>query len=130
MKHPLTPIARGLRKRATEHERILWRHLRDRQLSAFKFRRQVPLGGYVVDFACFESKVVVELDGSQHATKQGRATDAIRDALLAEAGFRVLRFWNRQVTKELPMVLETIYEVCRSRQSPPPCPFPIEKKET
>lgn len=122
MKHPLTPIARTLRKRSTKHERILWRHLRDRQLSAFKFRRQVPLCGYVVDFACFESKVVVELDGSQHATKQGRAADASRDALLAEAGFRVLRFWNRQVTKELPTVLETIYEVCRSRPSLSPSP--------
>ena len=118
MKHPLTPIARGLRKRSTKHERILWRHLRDRQLGDFKFRRQMPLGGYVVDFVCLETKVVVELDGSQHATKEGRAADAIRDAVLAEAGFRVLRFWNRQTTKELTMVLETIYEVCRSRQSP------------
>lgn len=126
MKHPLTPIARGLRKRSTKQEHILWRHLRERQLGGFKFRRQRPLGGYVVDFVCFETRVVVELDGSQHATQEGHMADAIRDAVLTEADFRVLRFWNRQVTKELPMVLETIYEVCRSRQSPSTTPFPEE----
>ncbi len=115
MKHPLTPIARTLRKRSTKYERLLWRHLRDRQLGDFKFRRQVPLGSYVVDFVCFETKVVVELDGSGHATKKGRAADAIRDAALAEADFQVLRFWNSEVTKDLPVVLETIYQACQAR---------------
>ncbi len=117
MKHPLTPIARTLRKRSTKHERLLWRHLRDRQVGDFKFRRQMPLGGYVVDFVCFETRVVVELDGSGHATKQGRAADAVRDAALTEADFQVLRFWNSQIANDLPLVLETIYQACKARSS-------------
>ncbi len=118
MKHPLTPIARTLRKRSTKYERLLWKHVRDRQLGGFKFRRQMPLGSYVVDYVCFETKVVVELDGSGHATKKGRAADAVRDAALAEADFLVLRFWNSEVTKDLPVVLETIYQACKARSIP------------
>ena len=77
----------------------------------------MPLGGYVVDFVCFETKIVVELDGSGHATQEGKAADAIRDAALAKADFQVLRFWNSQITKDLPLVLETIYQACKARSS-------------
>lgn len=81
--------------------------------------------GYVVDFVCFEAKVVVEVDGSQHASAAGRGADAVRDAWLAEAGFRVLLFWNHQVERELPVVLEQIYSVCGDPGSPSPWPSPI-----
>lgn len=113
-KNELTPLARTLRKRATEEERLLWRHLRGRRMG-FKFRRQTLLCGYIVDFVCFEKKVVIELDGSQHAETAHRTADKIRDARLRAAGFRVLRFWNRQVRESLDAVREHIYEVCRSR---------------
>ena len=124
-----TQVARLLRKRSTETERRLWSALRARQMD-FKFRRQVPVCGYVVDFACFERKVVVELDGSQHASEDGRADDAARDARLAEAGFRVLRFWNHQVYDELTVVLEQIYGLCAATDSPSPWPSPVEGEGT
>jgi very-short-patch-repair endonuclease len=115
-KKSLMPVARTLRRRSTEPERLLWRHLRARRLD-FKFRRQVPLGGYVVDFVCFEKKVIVELDGSGHASASGMAADAARDRALEAAGFCVLRFWNYQIYRELTTVLEQIYEACASSES-------------
>lgn len=124
-KNQLTPVARRLRKQATEPERLLWRHLRSRRIG-LKFCRQVPLGGYVVDFACFEKRVVIELDGSQHATDEGRTADADRDAALAEAGFRVLRFWNHQVYEDVETVCEQIYAACMNAPSidDSPSPYP------
>ncbi|WP_457651155.1 endonuclease domain-containing protein [Rhodocaloribacter sp.] len=112
----LMPIARTLRRRSTEPERILWRHLRARRLD-FKFRRQVPLEGCVVDFVCFEKKVIVELDGSGHASPSGMAADALRDHALEAAGFRVLRIWNYRIYRELPTVLEQIYDACASSET-------------
>ena len=109
-----TDLARALRKRATTAERILWRQLRGSQLGV-KFRRQVPLEGYIVDFVCFEKKVVVELDGSQHAAPVHRQRDVQRDATLARLGFRVLRFWNYEIYDSLDAVLNGIYETCASR---------------
>ena len=110
----LTQHARALRKRATNEEQMLWHRVRGQRLD-FKFRRQVPLCGYIVDFACFETKVVVELDGSQHAEPDHRAADRARDATLENAGFRVLRFRNRQIHESLDAVCEHIYAVCRNR---------------
>lgn len=83
----------------------MWFLLRDRRLAAFKFRRQVPICRYVADFACFEAKLVVELDGSQHA---GSLRDKLRDAELARRGFEVLRFWNRDLFLERDAVLNAI----------------------
>jgi very-short-patch-repair endonuclease len=83
--------ARRLRREMTDAERRLWAMLRGSQLEGAKFRRQVPIGRYIADFACFKSKLIVELDGSQHADS---AYDAERDAWLEAQGFRVLRFWN------------------------------------
>ena len=87
---------RQMRRSATEAERLIWSALRGRRLGGFKFRRQVWIGSYIADFLCAEAKLVIELDGSQH----GAATeyDARRDASLAEAGYRTLRFWNNDVT--------------------------------
>ncbi len=129
-KNPLIPVARRLRKQATEPERLLWRYLRARHLGP-KFRRQVPLCGYVVDFASFEKKVIIKLDGSQHATEEGLAADAVRDAKLAEGGFRVLRFWNHQVYEDIETVREQIYAACMSPTgTPSPCPSPTRGEGT
>jgi very-short-patch-repair endonuclease len=89
----------------TDAERKLWRALRSRSTGA-KFRRQVPLGPYIVDFVCFETKVIVEVDGSQHFENDN---DARRDRYFLERGFRVLRFWNNDVLLNLTGVLETIF---------------------
>jgi very-short-patch-repair endonuclease len=125
----VTAIARRLRKRSTEPERRLWSALRARRLD-FKFRRQVPLCGYVVDFACFERRVVVELDGSQHGAEAAVAADAVRDARLRAAGFCVVRFRNVQVYRDLPTVLAQIYAACGSAEPPSPCPSPSEGEGT
>jgi very-short-patch-repair endonuclease len=90
----LTGIAKRLRKHSTDTERHLWRHLRDRQIEGFKFRRQQAAGRYVVDFVNLEKKVVIELDGGQHALDPG---DKIRDEWLKAEGYKVLRFWDNQV---------------------------------
>lgn len=113
-KRKLTPLARQLRKQATKEEQMLWHHLRSRQLG-WKFRRQAPLCGYIVDFVCFDQKVIIELDGSQHAQAAHRMADEKRDEALRAAGFRVLRFWNHQVRESIDAVLEHIYEVCNNR---------------
>ncbi|MFZ1991330.1 MAG: DUF559 domain-containing protein [Alphaproteobacteria bacterium] len=100
-----TKIARRLRRDATDVEVKLWKHLRSRQLEGAKFRRQVSIDRFVVDFCCLEAKLVVELDGSQHADNPA---DAARTQSLEQLGFRVLRFWNHEVNENLDGVLETI----------------------
>ncbi len=102
-----TAIARHLRSRQTEAERRLWCRLRGRNLDGFKFRRQFPIDRYFADFVCIDAKLVVELDGSQHAEQA--AYDAERTAALEACGFHVLRFWNHQVLKHMDDVLQTIY---------------------
>jgi adenine-specific DNA-methyltransferase len=98
--------ARTLRNQTTDAERLLWHHLRRRQLAGYRFRRQVPISSYIADFACLEAKLVIELDGSQH---QDRALhDQHRDQQIEAYGFRVIRFWNNQVFEETPAVLEVI----------------------
>ncbi len=87
--------ARRLRKHPTDAERLLWRHLRLRQLGGYKFRRQQPLGPYIVDFVCLAKRLIVEVDGGQHAEQAEE--DAQRTAWLEAQGFRVLRFWNTEV---------------------------------
>jgi very-short-patch-repair endonuclease len=98
--------ARELRKNMTDAERTLWRHLRLRQFAGYKFRRQQPIGKYIVDFVCFERKLIIELNGSQHAEEV--AYDLERSAWLEEQGFRILRFWDNQVFNETDGVKEII----------------------
>ena len=93
-----------LRKRSTDVERTLWQSVRSRQLGGVKFRRQAPIGGYVVDFVCLEAMLIVELDGGQHEP----SVDGIRQQWLESAGYRVLRFWNNDVIENLPGVLAVI----------------------
>jgi very-short-patch-repair endonuclease len=94
--------ARALRRNATDAERILWRLLRDRRLAGVKFRRQVPIGPFVADFACISHRLVIELDGGQHADS---LSDAERDAALAAAGWRVVRIWNHDLIQNRSGVL-------------------------
>lgn len=103
-----TARARELRVNLTDAERLLWKHLRSRELSGYKFRRQQPVGQYIPDFVCFEKRLLIELDGSQHSEEV--AQDSERSAWLEAQGFRVLRFWNNQVLREIDAVKRAILE--------------------
>jgi very-short-patch-repair endonuclease len=111
--------ARRLRANMTDAERKLWSLLRRKQLQEFRFRRQVPLGSYVADFACMSARLVIELDGGQHAVRTEQ--DERRTAWLERVGFRVLRFWNGEVFTNTDGVLETIRHPV---DDPPPQPSP------
>ncbi|MBJ7437690.1 MAG: endonuclease domain-containing protein [Sphingopyxis sp.] len=97
--------AKALRRTLTDQEKKLWGALRDRRLGGFKFRKQQPIGPFIADFVCQERRLVVEVDGSQHADS---ARDAARDAFLNDKSYRVLRFWNNDVTGNLSGVLTAI----------------------
>jgi very-short-patch-repair endonuclease len=99
-------LARVLRRNATQAEGIMWRLLRDRRFGGVKFRRQVPIGPFIADFASIEHRLVVELDGGQHADS---ATDVRRDRFLKSEGWRVLRVWNNEVMRNREGVLEAIH---------------------
>lgn len=101
-----------LRRNLTDAERKLWGALRDRQLQGHKFRRQVSLANYVVDFVCLEKRVVVEVDGGQHMDNAG---DEERTAVLEKQGFLVLRYWNNEVLKNLDGVLQVLAEHLEKR---------------
>ena len=109
--------ARRLRTHPTEAERLLWRHLRLRQLNGAKFHRQQPLGPYVVDFVCLEKRLIVEVDGGHHAAQVEH--DAQRATWLEAAGFRVLRFWNTEVLQETQAVQDTIRAALNDGDCPP-----------
>ncbi|WAR44706.1 endonuclease domain-containing protein [Methylomonas rapida] len=102
----LTSNARNLRKNQTDAERLLWRHLRDRQLCGQKFRRQFPVEPFIVDFVCLEVKLIVELDGGQHAEQL--EYDQCRTEQLQKRGFKIIRFWNNEVLQNTTGVLEAI----------------------
>ncbi|MCO6058613.1 endonuclease domain-containing protein [Pseudomonas sp. MOB-449] len=108
-------FAKRLRAEQTDAELWLWRHLRNRQLSGLKFRRQQPLGPYFADFYCHALKLVVELDGGQHLES---LSDARRDAWFAANGYCVLRFWNHDVLQQTDAVLEAIW-LATQNLSPP-----------
>jgi very-short-patch-repair endonuclease len=112
----VAPIARArsLRANITNAERKLWYALRDRRFAGHKFRRQVPVGPYIADFICYSARLVIEVDGGQHAESP---RDARRDRWLAQNGFRVLRFWNNEVLQNLEGVWTVIFETLE--QAPP-----------
>jgi very-short-patch-repair endonuclease len=116
--------ARHLRRSATEWERLMWRALRGAKRQGFHFRRQAPIGSYFADFACHSAKIVVELDGSQHAEPSAIAHDTERTAFLESRGYRVLRFSNIDAISNLDSVFEYIIEQCKMRLRPPPEPLP------
>ena len=105
--------ARALRSRMTDAERKLWFALRDRRFAGFKFRRQVPIGRFIVDFVCFEARLVIEVDGGQHADS---LQDQRRDRWFAANKFRVLRFWNNEVLSNLEGVMTLLAETLKVEQ--------------
>ncbi|MFO0597051.1 MAG: DUF559 domain-containing protein [Myxococcaceae bacterium] len=121
-----TPKARRLRTNATSTEQLLWPWVRNRRLLGWKFRRQHPVGPYIVDLACVEAMLIVELDGAGHFLRADE--DAKRQAFLERAGWRVLRFGNHEAVCELHSVIETIVSAlgraCSESDSPHPDPLP------
>ena len=109
--------ARRLRAGRTLAERRLWARLRARQLDGSRFRQQDVICGYVVDFACRRRRLIVEVDGGQHAER--RKADAARTARLERRGYRVLRFWNHEVLENVEGVVERILAELRARAPPP-----------
>ncbi|AZO26746.1 MULTISPECIES: endonuclease domain-containing protein [Mesorhizobium] len=109
-------FARTMRREATDAESRLWQELRGRRLDGIKFRRQVPIGRFVADFVCAEARLIVEIDGSQHAESRH---DQERDAELKARGFRVLRFWNDDVLRDLNAVCDTIIAYVRDESLQP-----------
>ena len=108
----------------TDAERLLWRHLRNRELGGWKFKRQYPVGPFIVDFICVEKNVVIEVDGGQHAENEEQ--DLQRSAYLNKMGYRVLRFWNNEVLQETEAVLTAIFAILANgkQNSPSPQPSP------
>jgi len=107
---------RELRKNLTEAERLLWKNIRLRQIAGYKFRRQQPIGEYIVDFLCFEKRLIVEVEGGQHAEEM--AYDSKRDEWLSSQGFSILRFWNHQVLKEIEAIKEMIHKSLGEKHYP------------
>jgi len=118
--------ARRLRRDQTDAERTLWFRLRDRRLNGLKFRRQMPIKSYVVDFCCESARLIVELDGGQHVERN--LEDAKRTADLEACGYLVLRFWNNDVLRNTDGVVETILATA-SQEPPHPNPLPNGERE-
>ncbi len=127
-----TGLARGLRKRETWAEKLMWRWLRDRRFNGYKFRRQHPLGDYVLDFFCEEGELSIELDGSQHGFPEQQKRDAEREAFLKSRGIKTLRFWNSRLRRDARSIRDTIFEELQKR-APRPLPDytrPLNNGET
>jgi very-short-patch-repair endonuclease len=111
--------ARRLRKNSTDAELRLWRYLRRLEIRGTHFRRQMPIGNFVVDFACPAAHLIVEVNGSQHGEADVQIRDEKRTRWLESEGYRVLRFWNSDVTRNIDSVMEAIYaELLGSREAP------------
>ena len=111
-------FSRMLRARSTDAEIALWRRLRARQILGTKFRRQAPIGQYIVDFVSFDLRIVIELDGGQHALSPQHQRDVVRDRWLEEQSFLILRFWNSDVLSNMDGVLSRILDAVHRRKSP------------
>ena len=122
-------FARALRKAMTETETILWEAMRGRRCEGFKFRRQVPLGQFIVDFCCMQKRLILEIDGGIHQLQ--KEYDAEREDRLIAAGFRILRFQNEDVVRDFPAVLQKIREslgaISSCSSSPSPFSTEVEK---
>ena len=102
-------LAKSLRSNATDAEKLLWKYLRAHRMNDYKFKRQVVIEPYIVDFVCLEAKLIIEADGGQHNEHQEREKDNHRTAFLEQCGYKVVRFWNHQILTETESVLEYIY---------------------
>jgi very-short-patch-repair endonuclease len=118
MQHHRTPppthrkFARSMRIDSTKAENMLWQQLRNRQMDGHKFRRQVPMDGYILDFVCAEARLIIEVDGSQHAESR---RDKTRDAYFRSQGFRVIRFWNEEIEAGLDFVCRSVLATLKDR---------------
>ena len=119
LRHKNINFAKALRTNQTDAELKIWQAIRAGRLMHYKFKRQVPIAEFIVDFVCFEQKLIIEIDGGQHAEN---SEDLLRDAKLIKMGFRVLRFWNNDVIQNLEGVLMTILE---HLQATTPLPSPL-----
>ncbi|RYF46226.1 MAG: DUF559 domain-containing protein, partial [Comamonadaceae bacterium] len=119
--HP-RDFAKTLRQNMTDAEQLLWKHLRAHRLDGQKFRRQQPMGPYIVDFVHFSGRVIVEADGGQHVESDH---DAARDAWLRSQGYTVLRFWNNDILQSTEAVLQAIYAALRGAA---PSPQPLSRE--
>lgn len=120
-KQRLHQFAKEMRTSSTQAEAIIWYHLRAHRMSGVKFKRQVPIGDYIVDFAAKQARLIVEIDGGQH----NEQVDQIRTRWLEQQGFKVLRFWNNEVLTNMDGVLESIKLSLESANTPsPPAPLP------
>ena len=110
------PVVKKLRENATDAERKVWHHLRRKQVAGLRFRRQYRLGPYIVDFVCLPARLIIEVDGGQHADRAER--DAIRTAWLETQGFRVVRFWNNEVLQDTDIVGGIILQTLEGKPDP------------
>ncbi|SCX01916.1 hypothetical protein DSM25558_0349 [Agrobacterium sp. DSM 25558] len=108
-----------MRKDATLAENMLWQAIRGSKLEGFKFRRQVPLYNFILDFVCFQAKLIIEVDGSQHAENE---LDERRDAFLRKNGFQILRFWNDEIERSLDFVCLSILAQLQRGEAADPSP--------
>ena len=115
----LTSFAKDLRDNSTDAERLFWSRVRAHRLNGQKCKRQQPIGEYIVDFVCLESKLIIELDGGQHAASDA---DRRRDTWLRCEGFRVLRFWNNDILTNIDGAIETVLQYL----TPSPQPSPLK----
>jgi very-short-patch-repair endonuclease len=121
-------LAKKLRAESTDAERRLWSHLRAHRFLGLKFRRQHPIGEFIVDFVCPELKLIVELDGGQHSERA--AEDAARTSRLQAQGFVVVRYWNNDVMNDLDSVIRDLERRVEAlRAAPLPCPLPAQRGE-
>ena len=111
-----TKFARHLRQNSTNAESILWYHLRNRLFKNYKFRRQEPVKNFIVDFIYYEQRLIIELDGGQHAENKNIQADEQRTKILESLDYRVLRFWNNDITQDISNVLELIYRTLNTKK--------------
>ncbi|HSW94477.1 MAG TPA: endonuclease domain-containing protein [Gammaproteobacteria bacterium] len=108
-------FARNLRKQMSDAEIKLWQRLRDRQIDDLHFRKQAPMGKYIVDFVCHKIRVIIEVDGGQH--NEQIEYDSERTRWLETQGYKVQRFWNNEVLQQIDNVMEVIWDLCASRRN-------------
>ena len=111
-----TILARNLRKNSTIQERRLWNLLKNKQFYNLKFKRQQPIGDYIVDFVCREAKIIIEIDGGQHNFSENIELDKIRTEFLNSLGYKVIRFWNNEIYENINGVLEKLKQEINPHQ--------------
>jgi len=124
-----TGLARSLRRRSTDAEQKLWLDLRDRRLDGLKFKRQVPIGRFVVDFVCAEQRLIIEVDGGQHSRPADQSRDGERTAELEAMGYIVLRYWNNDIIENMEGALTDILAALDRPGQEPPHPIPLPAGE-